>query len=284
MKKIFALLTCLMLCALLTVGVYATEAATTAEAVTEAPALEEIITTEPVTEAPTLEEMITTEPVTEAPAIEWEPPTEDEVEQDVLSWVDHMSAIFGDAQFWQDTKAWIKDNLSTVVGAILAVITTIVGIMAKVKMLPEIKAKFQSLGVAIGQWYNENNKEVGDMREALNALKTLLLNFFKEEIKPMVENIERQSAEVQRLEEENAYLRQEYIEARAQSNRIEAALLEYTKLAAEEFYNIIQMSDLSKEERNRHYEAYRQKVAAIEGAIAAKEGVIERGDINEAQS
>ena len=284
MKKIFALLTCLMLCALLTVGVYATEAATTAEAVTEAPVLDEVITTEPITEAPTLEEMITTEPVTEAPAIEWEPPTEDEVEQDVLSWVDKMSAIFGDAAFWENTKAWIIDNLSTVVGAILAVITTIVGIMAKVKMLPEIKTKFQSLGVAIGQWYDENNKEVGDMREAFNALKTLLLNFFKEEIKPMVENIERQSAEVQRLEAENAYLRQEYIEARAQSNRIEAALLEYTKLAAEEFYNIIQMSDLSKEERNRHYEAYRQKVAAIEQAIAAKEGVIERGDINEAQS
>lgn len=284
MKKIFALLVCLMLCALLTVGVYATEAATTAEAVTEAPALEEIITTEPVTEAPVLEEIITTEAITEAPAIEWEPPTEDEVEQDVLSWVDRMSAIFGDAQFWAETKAWIMDNLSTVVGAILAVITTIVGIMAKVKMLPEIKTKFQSLGVAIGQWYDENNKEVGNMREAFDALKVLLLNFFKEEIKPMVENIERQSAEVQRLEQENAYLRQEYIEARAQSNRIEAALLEYTKLAAEEFYNIIQMSDLSKEERNRHYEAYRQKVAAIEQAIAAKEGVIERGDINEAQS
>lgn len=270
MKKIFALLICLTLAfALLTVGVYATEEATDKAITTE----------ETATEALVIKDVVTTE----AP-IEWVPPTEDEVEQDVLTWVDKMSAIFGDAEFWENTKAWIIDNLSTVVGAILAVITTIVGVVAKVKMLPEIKAKFQSLGAAIGQWYDENNKEVDDMRESFNALKVLLLNFFKDEIKPMVDNIERQSAEVRRLEQENAYLRQEYIESRAQTNRIEAALLEYTKLTAEEFYNIIQMSDLSKDERNRHYEAYQQKIAAIEEAIAVKDGTIERGEINEAQS
>ena len=292
MKKFLSLLIALLMIGALAIGASATEevpADTVTEEVSADTATEEVpadtvtgevTTIEGVTEEVTEEDEPIDEEVTEedvyedtAPVTE---PAEDVPEQEEPD--KSFSEIFGDFADWEAVSQWLIDNLSTVIGAVLALVTAIVGMYAKGKMMPDIKSKFASLLAAIGSWYDQSSKDSVELHGAFEALKVALMNYIKDEIKPMVDQIAAQSAEVERLEGENAQLRAEYIESRRNTELIETALLEYTRLAAEEFYNIIQQSDLTKAELNRHYETYQEKLKLIEQVVAAKEGELKDGE------
>lgn len=278
MKKILCVFVVLafVLCGALSIGATEETTSPVTEIITEATTeLDTEAVTEAVTEldteAPYIEDEITTEPVTE-----WEIPDEDEVRKDVTSWIDRLSATFGGMQFWEDAKAWILDNLDMIVGGIMAVITAIVGLATRFRWIPKLMNAWTALKVAIGKWYDENSKSLAAFAVAVDALKGQLQELILHEVKPIVEKVEKQSAEVERLEAENNELRRDYILSRERADRIEGALLEYSKLAAEEFYHLIQQSDLTKEELNRHYDAYHAKLELIESATLV--GRAEGGD------
>lgn len=249
MKKILALFAiCILLCGGV-LSVDASEAVTEQELATEA-------AIELVTEAEPAETFIV--------------PTEDEVREDVTSWVDRLSETFGGMQFWEEAKEWILSNLDMIVGGIMAIATATVGLATRFRWLPRLLNAWETMKNAIGKWYDENSKTLTAFAVSVDALKGQLQELILHEVKPIVEKVEQRSAEVERLELENAELRREYISSRERADRIEGALLEYSKLAAEEFYQLIQQSDLTKEELNRHYDAYHAKLDLIESITSAE--------------
>lgn len=269
MKKIFALI---VVCAVLLACSLCVSAA---ESVADSDVAEELATDTIVDgEAVITDENVETEET--EPLETFVIPTDDEVRKDVTSWIDRLSATFGGMQFWEDAKAWILDNLNMIVGGIMAVITAIVGLATKFRWIPKLMNAWTALKVAIGKWYDENSKSLAAFAVAVGALKGQLQELILHEVKPIVEKVEKQSAEVERLEAENNELRRDYILSRERADRIEGALLEYSKLAAEEFYHLIQQSDLTKEELNRHYDAYHAKLELIESATFAER--VEDGD------
>ena len=303
MKKLLSLLIALLMIGALAIGASATEevpadtvteevpADTVAEEVPADTVTEEVTTIEGVTEEVTEEDVPIDEEVTEEDEPIDEEVTEEDAFEDTAPVTDpaedvpeqeepdkSFGEMFGDFADWEAASEWLVDNLSTVIGAVLALVTAIVGMYAKGRMMPDIKSKFASLLAAIGSWYDQSSKDSVELHGAFEALKVALMNYIKDEIKPMVDQIAAQSAEVERLEGENAQLRAEYIESRRNTELIETALLEYTRLAAEEFYNIIQQSDLTKAELNRHYETYQEKLKLIEQVVAAKEGELKGGE------
>ena len=188
------------------------------------------------------------------------------VEDGVVDLVDRLDKGFAGAEFWERGKAWVLANLSTIVGAVMAASTVIVGLATKFSFVPKILKKIKEFSASMGKWYDANTGEVKNLTEAFSKLKTSLQDYFAEEIKPIIDKIDQQSEENNRLIEENNYLRREFIKYRDRADKIEGALLEYSKLSAEEFYNIILQSDLTKAELDRNHDAYMTKLRLIESA------------------
>lgn len=244
MKRIFSLFMILAMVCSLSLVCFATEGETTPL---------EVITTAPM-------EAETTPALTA--------PTEDEVEQEVEGWIDRIDESLSGVELWETAKAWLLANLSTVVGVIMAVITAVVGLATKFSFVPKIVNYVKTLGAAIGEWYDSNTKQVRTLVESFSALKLSLQDYIQNEIKPLVEQMEEQSRENTELRAERNQLYREYTEAKARSLRIETALLEYTKLSAQEFEDLIQTSDLTKAELDKHHASYQAKLALIEAASA----------------
>lgn len=257
MKKIFSLFIIAAVVLSLSLTCFATEAELPEEHVTTAP-IEEITT------VPEAED--------ELPALTT--PTEEDVEQGVTDAIDQIDKSLAGMELWETAKAWLLDNLSTVVGVIMAIATTIVGLATKFSFVPKIVNYVKTLATAIGDWYDKNTKQVRELVESFAALKISLQDYLQNEVRPLVEQVEQQSRENEALLAERNQLYREYIEARARTLEVEQALLDYTRLAAEEFEDLIQTSDLTKADLDRHYDNYKSKVALIEAVItpAATEG------------
>lgn len=251
MKKLFIWVTLLTLILSLSLTAYAAESEPDAE-------------TTPL-------EIVTTAPMEEPQEPALTTPTEDEVQGGITDIVDKLDQSLSGIEIWETAKTWILDNLSMLVGIIMAIITAIVGLATKFSFIPKIISYVKTLAAAIGKWYDDNTAELKELITSFASLKTSLQNYLAQEVKPLVEKVEQQSQENERLRQENNQLYREYIKARAQTNRIEGALLEYSRLAAEEFEDLIQSSDLTKADLDKHYESYRTKVALIEAVCAADE-------------
>lgn len=251
MKKLFIWATLLILVLSLSLTAYAAEL-------------------EPDTETTPLE-IVTTVPMEEPSEPALTTPAEEQVQGGITDIVDKLDRSLNGIELWETAKTWIMDNLSMLVGAIMAIITASVGLATKFKFIPKIINYVKELGAAIGQWYDHNTAELKSLITSFSTLKTSLQDYLAQEVKPLVKQVEEQSRENERLRQENNELYREYIKARAETNRIEGALLEYTKLTAEEFEDLIQTSDLTKADLDKHYESYKKKKALIEAVCAADE-------------
>lgn len=247
MKKFFAITAILIAILTFSTAAFATDAQPL-EVITTAPAAE--------TEAPA-----DTAPEVQEPALT--APTEEQVQQGVTDWVDKLDESLAGIEIWETAKAWVLTNLSTVVGAIMAVATLIIGLATKFSFIPKIITRIQQFGDAIGEWYKNNTEQVKSLVRTLDD--------FLGEVRATIKTVAQQSERNKQLLEENARLYQEYIDARAQTNAVETALLEYAKLTAEEFEDLLQTSDLTKADLDAHYQAYKTKLELIEAAIAVRE-------------
>ena len=250
-----------------------------APATTEAPAITE--TAPAVTEPPA---PMTTElpEITEAPELpdeeeepEYLPPTPETSEptmtvpdkesltDTIVGWLDKLDEDLSGIELWETAKAWILTNLDTVVGAILAFITLIVGLATKFSFVPKIVKKVQLLFNAIGTWYDENTQAVKDI---INSFSD-----FCAEMRTITDKVAAQSEENLALRQRLVEVEEDYIKAKEESTRVQQLLLDYTKLSAEEFQTLVQTSDLTKADLDHHYKTYKEKIALIEAAA-------ERGD------
>ena len=225
----------------------------------------------------------TTAPVTEAPATE-APVTEDEPEDEpediftipdtstsdlavpdkesltdsIVGWLDKLDEDLSGIELWETAKAWILTNLDTVVGAILAFATLIVGLATKFSFVPKIVKKVQLLFNAIGTWYDENTAAIKDIIEKFSN--------FCAEMRVIVNKVEKQSEENLALRQRLVEVEEDYIKAKEESTRVQKLLLGYTKLSAKQFQALVQTSDLPKAELDKQYEMYKEEIALIEEA------------------
>lgn len=201
--------------------------------------------------------------VTEGAAPELTAPTEEQIETGVTDLVDELDKSLSGIELWETAKEWVLTNLSTVVGAITAVAALIFGLLTKFSFMPKIGGLIQQFGTAIHEWYSDNTDKVKGLVQSMSD--------FLAEMRQIIKTVAKQSEENKRLLEENARLYREYIEVRSQTNLVETAMLECAKLSAEEFEDLIQTSDLTKADLDRHYDAYKAKIEIIEAAIAERE-------------
>ena len=201
--------------------------------------------------------------VTEAPVPELTAPTEEQVEAGVTDLVDELDKSLSGIGFWETAKDWILSNLSTVVGAITAVAAVVLGIATKFGFMPKIAGLIQKFGTAIHEWYSDNTDKVRSLAQSMSD--------FIAEMREVINTVAKQSEENKQLREENARLYKEYITVRSQTNLVEAAMLECAKLTAEELEDLIQTSDLTKADLDKHYEYYKAKIEIIEKAIRERE-------------
>lgn len=248
MKKLFIWVSLLALVLSLSLTAYAAESEPDAESTPL-----EIVTTSPMEEPQ--------EPALTAPA-------EDDVQSSITGIVDKLDQSLSGIEIWETAKTWILDNLSMLVGVVMAIITAVVGLATKFRFIPKIITYVKTLAAAIGEWYDRNTAELKTLITSFANLKASLQDYLAQEVKPLVEKVERQSAENERLRQENNQLYREYIKARSETNKKEAALLEYAKLMADEFEDLLQTSDLTKADLDSHYDSYKKKVALIEAACA----------------
>lgn len=207
-----------------------------------------------------------TEPVdevTQTTEPELTAPTEEQIESGVTELVDELDKSLAGIDIWEQAKEWILTNLSTVVGALTAFAALVFGLMTKFSFLPKISGIIQQFGGAIHEWYSDNTDKVKGLVQSMSDFLT--------EMRQIIKTVAKQSEENKRLLEENARLYREYIEVRSQTNLVERAMLEYAKLSAEEFEDLIQTSDLPKADLDRHYDAYKAKTGIIEAAITERE-------------
>lgn len=225
---------------------------------TEAPAVTE--PPEPITEASPVEddepEYIPPAPETSAPDINV--PDKESLTDTIVGWLDKLDENLSGIELWETAKAWILTNLDTVVGAILAFITLIVGLATKFSFVPKIVKKVQLLFNAIGTWYDENTQAVKDIIKSFSDFCT--------EMRTITDKVAAQSEENLALRQRLVEVEEEYIKAQQENIRVQQLLLDYTKLSAEEFQALVQTSDLTKADLDRHYEDYKKKVALIEEA------------------
>lgn len=212
-------------------------------------------------------EVITTAPVTQPEQPVLTTPSADEVEQGVTDAIDKIDESLAGTELWETAKAWLLGNLSTVVGIIMAVATAAVGLATKFSFIPKIVNYVKTLATAIGDWYDKNTSQVRELVVSFDTLKTSLQEYLQNEVRPLVDEIEQQSRTNAELMEERNQLYREYIRVRDRTLEVEQALLDYTRLAAEEFEDLIQTSDLTKADLDRHYANYQSKVARIEAVL-----------------
>ena len=248
MKKLFIWVTLLTLVLSLSLTAYAAELEPDAESTPL-----EIVTTVPMEEPD--EPALTT-------------PSEEDVQSGITDMVDKLDKSLSGLELWESAKTWIMDNLSMLVGAVMAVITAIVGLATKFSFIPKIIQKIQQFAASVGEWYDHNTAELKSLISSFAALKTSLQDYLAQEVKPLVQEVEKQSRENEQLRQENNELYREYIKARSETNKKETALLEYAKLMADEFEDLLQTSDLTKADLDSHYESYKKKVALIEAACS----------------
>lgn len=267
-----------MLALTFTVGAVESDIPTVTEspAQSEAPAITEAVpaVTEPpiVTDAPDVTdepeppiedeepEYIPPIPETDAPLTV---PDKESLTDTIVGWLDKLDEDLSGIELWETAKAWILTNLDTVVGAILAFITLIVGLATKFSFVPKIVKKVQLLFNAIGTWYDENTQAVKDIIKSFSD--------FCAEMRTITDKVAAQSEENLALRQRLVEVEEDYIKAKEESTRVQQLLLDYTKLSAEEFQTLVQTSDLTKADLDRHYETYKEKIALIEAAA-------ERGD------
>lgn len=289
MKRFVTMIAVVMAMLALTLSVGAVES--DIPTVTESPAQSEApVTAEPApdaTEAPAITEPpapITTElpEITEAPELpdeeeepEYLPPTPETSEptltvpdkesltNTIVGWLDKLDEDLSGIELWETAKAWILTNLDTVVGAILAFITLIVGLATKFSFVPKIVKKVQLLFNAIGTWYDENTQAVKDIIKSFSDFCT--------EMRTITDKVAAQSEENLALRQRLVEVEEDYIKAKEESTRVQNLLLGYTKLSAEQFHKLVQCSDMTKAELDDDHDYYKKKIACIEEAE-------ERGD------
>ena len=241
MKRIFAIATILVLIVSLSLCCFAADV----ESVTEPEASADV--TAPA-EQPEL-----TEPAEQSPITA---PTEQQVQQGVTDFIDKVDGKLSGVEMWETAKAWVLENLSTVVGVITAISMLTAALATKFSFIPKIIGKVQQFGTAVGQWYEANTESVKNMKNALAE--------FIGEMRKIIDTVAAQSAENKELREQNAELMRECIRTKQEYNAINTQLLEYAKIMADEFEDLLQTSDLTKADLDAHYDAYRQKIALIE--------------------
>lgn len=201
-------------------------------------------------------EYIPPTPDTSAPGLTV--PDKESLTDTIVGWLDKLDEDLSGIELWETAKAWILTNLDTVVGAILAFITLIVGLATKFSFVPKIVKKVQQLFSAIGTWYDENTTEIKNIIQAFSD--------FCSEMRTITNKVAAQSEENLALRQRLVEVEEDYIKAKEESTRVQQLLLDYTKLSAEEFQTLVQTSDLTKADLDRHYETYKEKVALIEAA------------------
>lgn len=191
-------------------------------------------------------------------------PSADEIKQDVLDTIDKVDWTLSGVELWEDVKAWILNHLSTVVGAITALLTLIIGLATKFSFVPRIVKSFGVLLGMIKEWHENNVGALNDFRTQFNEFKTSL--------KDTVDTVEKQSQENNDLRhaldealKENKELREHYIS-------VESALLEAALLDAQQHQRLIQLSGMSCADLDAEYKDYKARVEAIQALIPPGEG------------
>ena len=190
-------------------------------------------------------------------------PSADEIKQDVLDTIDKVDWTLSGVELWEDVKAWILNHLSTVVGAITALLTLIIGLATKFSFVPRIVKSFGVLFDSIKKWYVDNVDALKDFRAQFDK--------FTASLKGTVDAVEEQSKENNDLRhaldaalKENKELREHYIS-------VESALLEAALLDAQQHQRLIQLSGMSCADLDAEYKDYKARVEAIQALIPGRQ-------------
>lgn len=245
-NKYIALLLCtlLLLCGGV-ISAYAADEATAeiTEAVTEA-ATETF--TEPVTEAETeaeAEDEYTLPPVTEA--VTEEPDRAEDTDKKQYA-----------AELWEAAQKWVVENLSTVVGATLALFTLVMGFVTKFSFVPKILAAFQTMYKAIGEWHKTSSTSLTENKNAFDG--------FVNSVSPIFSRMMEQSNENTELRRELVELRKEHIKVVKEYRALTSALLKATEIQNDQLEDVFAISPLTLNEKDKHREAYNKKKQIID--------------------
>lgn len=202
---------------------------------------------------------VDTAPVETLPADTVEMPSADEIKQDVLDTINKIDWTLKGVELWEEVKDWTLNHLSTVVGAISAILTLIIGIATKFSFVPKVISSFNTLGAAVKAWYTDNVETIKGLRQIIEE--------FQQNIQKTTDEVARQSAENSELRhsldealKENKELKTHYIQ-------VESALLEAALLDAQQHQRLVQLSSLSCADLDAEYEDYKARVAAVKSLL-----------------
>lgn len=196
-------------------------------------------------------------------------PDEGAVESQVLGEIEGLDKVFSGVEMWEEAKQWVVEHLSTVVGAIMALATFIIGLATKFSFMPKILTAFKTLFSSVKEWYGENI-------EHLKAFRTIL-DTFTADARGAIDEVKKQSTENNSIRNELIEVRKEYISLQGRNNALESALYSATLLLSDQFEDLIQASGLTKADADKHYTKYTEKKKLIAEALASADASVEKG-------
>lgn len=202
---------------------------------------------------------VDTAPVETLPADTAEIPSADEIKQDVLDTINKIDWTLKGVELWEEVKDWTLNHLSTVVGAISAILTLIIGIATKFSFVPKVISSFNTLGAAVKAWYTDNVETIKGLRQIIEE--------FQQNIRETTDEVARQSAENNELRHSLDEALQENKELKTHYIQVESALLEAALLDAQQHQRLVQLSSLSCADLDAEYEDYKARVAAVKSLL-----------------
>ena len=180
--------------------------------------------------------------------------------ESVIDWDKLLS--YG-SEIFELAEEWMTTNLDMVVGAILALVTTILGVVTRFNFVPKIITSFKQLLAAVTQYHQDNSDDMGALKAAYKKFET--------DVSDQIAVMREQSEENVELRRELAELYKEYIMVTKTYSQNNAALIDVTMLAADEMEDLIQTSPLTKADLDAHHERYIAKVKLLKSCQGSAE-------------